>query len=102
MSRASVPATGELVVGRIVDVSMFPMGGDAVGMTFVDVTEVRAAEEKLQRLVDHDSLTELWNRRRFRAELAAHLANGPRKPLRADPHAPEWGGCRPHCRSVKP
>ena len=76
MSRASVPATGELVVGRIVDVSMFPMGGDAVGMTFVDVTEVRAAEEKLQRLVDHDSLTELWNRRRFRAELAAHLANG--------------------------
>jgi len=76
MSRSSVPATGELVVGRIVDVSMFPMGDDAVGMTFVDVTEVRSAEEKLQRLVDHDSLTELWNRRRFRLELAAHLASG--------------------------
>lgn len=72
----SVPATGELVVGRLVDVSIFPLEGDAVAMTFVDVTEARAAEARLQRLVDHDSLTELWNRRRFRSELGSLLATG--------------------------
>jgi len=44
--------------------------------TGVDVTQSRQAEERIRHLIEHDLLTELPNRLRFKAELAARLACG--------------------------
>ena len=70
----NVPATGANVMGRIVDVAVVPIGDGAVAMTFVDVTDERAAESRLKDLAARDHLTGLWNRSRFRAELNANIA----------------------------
>ena len=72
----NVPATGDNLVGRIVDVSVLPIDDGAVAMTFVDVTDQRAAETRLRRQADTDQLTGLWNRSRLRAELNARLERG--------------------------
>ncbi len=69
-----VPATGDKVTGRLVDVNMVAIGDGAVAMTFVDVTEERAAEARLKEIAARDPLTGLWNRNRFRAELNANIA----------------------------
>ncbi len=76
LTRTSVPATGTNVAGRIVDAELFRLRPGAVAMTFVDVTEKRAAERELQRRIDFDSLTELWNRTTFRSELDEWLSLG--------------------------
>ena len=72
----NVPATGENVSGRIVDVSVIAIDHGAVAMTFVDVTDERAAEARLKELSARDHLTGLWNRNRFRSELNANIASG--------------------------
>lgn len=71
-----VAAAGELVAGRIVDLSILPLDDMCVAMTFVDVTEARAAEARLKALADSDQLTGLWNRSRFRAELSGRVIRG--------------------------
>lgn len=45
--------------------------------TGVDVTQSRQAEERLRHLIEHDPLTELPNRLRFKSELSARLSHGP-------------------------
>lgn len=69
----NVPATGDGVMGRIVDVTLVALDNGAVAMTFVDVTDQRAAEQRLKELAERDQLTGLWNRSRFRAELSGML-----------------------------
>ena len=44
----------------------------------LDVTARRQLEQRLRRLADHDSLTGLFNRRRFEEELERHVARGRR------------------------
>ncbi len=44
----------------------------------LDVTARRQLEQRLRHLADHDSLTGLFNRRRFEEELERHLAHGRR------------------------
>jgi diguanylate cyclase (GGDEF)-like protein/PAS domain S-box-containing protein len=46
--------------------------------SFHDVTQQKQAEERLQHLADHDSLTDLLNRRRFKEELRRELARAER------------------------
>lgn len=43
-----------------------------------DMTEQRAAREKLEHLAAHDELTGLFNRRRFEREIDVHVAQGAR------------------------
>lgn len=57
----------ELRVGRLPE-----SGGAVVQLTDVTAAHVRAAE--LQRLAERESLTGLWNRRRFDQELVRQLA----------------------------
>gem|GEM_PF-1989779 len=45
--------------------------------TGIDVTQSRQAEERIRHLIEHDPLTELPNRLRFKAELITRLASGP-------------------------
>jgi diguanylate cyclase (GGDEF)-like protein/PAS domain S-box-containing protein len=44
----------------------------------LDVTARRQLEQRLRHLADHDSLTGLFNRRRFEDELERHVAHGRR------------------------
>ena len=44
----------------------------------LDVTARRQLEQRLRHLADHDSLTGLFNRRRFEEELERHVAHGRR------------------------
>jgi diguanylate cyclase (GGDEF)-like protein/PAS domain S-box-containing protein len=71
---------GELVEASL---SMSPMGavsGGDLGVSVIarDTTERRRFEATLRRLSDHDSLTGLYNRRRFDEELARAVASAPR------------------------
>lgn len=70
----NVAATGEHVMGRVVDVTLVPIGDGAVAFTFVDVTDAHASEERLRQMAERDHLTGLWNRSRFRAELAGNIS----------------------------
>lgn len=72
----NVPATGSNVSGRLVDVTVVAIGDGTVAMTFVDVTDERAAETRLKEIAARDHLTGLWNRNRFRSELNANIASG--------------------------
>lgn len=59
------------------NVSLVPDDGSGPPSGIVqvqDVTERKRAEEKLRYMADHDSLTGLLNRRRFREELDAQIA----------------------------
>jgi diguanylate cyclase (GGDEF)-like protein/PAS domain S-box-containing protein len=46
--------------------------------SFSDVTQQKQAEERLQHLADHDSLTDLLNRRRFKEELQREISRADR------------------------
>jgi len=66
--------------GRTVDVALHVVGlgmeGDDRRRTLVqvvDISERKRFEEQLRHLADHDPLTGLLNRRRFEADLAAHM-----------------------------
>jgi len=81
IERFSVEKRALLPDGRLVwlelSVSTVPAGGSSrtAGIVQVqDVTERKRFEEKLRYIADHDSLTGLMNRRRFREELESHLA----------------------------
>lgn len=86
-TRYSAPAAletpdGETVFVEVAAVGLTPPEGlfeptavsaRAVLVSVVDVSERRRFEQQLAHLADHDPLTGLANRRRFDAELAAHL-----------------------------
>jgi diguanylate cyclase (GGDEF)-like protein/PAS domain S-box-containing protein len=56
-----------------------PDGGrEFVLISGLDVTDQRAAEERMAWLADHDDVTALFNRRRFDAELRRELARAER------------------------
>ena len=74
--RRNVPATGEHVLGRIVDVSIVRLSPGSVAMTFVDVTEQRAADDVLHRMASTDQLTGLLNRTSFRSGLELWIVEG--------------------------
>jgi diguanylate cyclase (GGDEF)-like protein/PAS domain S-box-containing protein len=71
--------------GRVIDVSltMSPIhdtDGRLIGVSTIarDVTERKRFETQLQRLANHDPLTDLYNRRRLEEELAAKVAHAKR------------------------
>src|SRR5829696_1204874 len=53
-------------------------GAEHVLTQVLDVTARRQLEQRLRHLANHDSLTGLFNRRRFEEELERHLAHGRR------------------------
>jgi diguanylate cyclase (GGDEF)-like protein/PAS domain S-box-containing protein len=53
-------------------------GNGRVLVQLLDVTERKRSEERLVHMADHDPLTGLLNRRRFRAELDRHVAESER------------------------
>ena len=59
--------------GRRIEISSVPLQGGGVVRTYTDVTERRAAQERLTFIAHHDDLTGLPNRLAFRERLAAHL-----------------------------
>ena len=59
--------------GRYISVSFEPTPEGGFLSTHQDVTERHKAEEKIFRLAHHDSLTDLFNRRRFMDQLNACL-----------------------------
>ena len=63
-----------LADGRSVMVIFQPLPGGGWVSTHEDVTDVRAAEEKITRLAQMDTLTEVGNRRYFRERLEIQLA----------------------------
>ncbi|MCW2958530.1 MAG: hypothetical protein JWP18_1333, partial [Solirubrobacterales bacterium] len=71
---------GELVEASLSMSPMGPVSGADLGVSVIarDTTERRRFEATLRRLSDHDSLTGLYNRRRFDEELARAVASAPR------------------------
>lgn len=81
--RPAILGTARELVGQRADGSSFPLELTltealleapvlvAVGR---DVTERRRTEDQLRRLADHDSLTGLYNRRRFEQEIDGHIS----------------------------
>ncbi len=65
-------------------VPLFDAAGDLhqILRTGIDVTQCRQAEERIRHLTEHDALTDLPNRLRFKTELEARLA-APRAPGQA-------------------
>jgi len=51
-----------------------PDGGTIIRGLIMDITEEKAAEERILYLAEHDALTGLINRRRFQEELEQHIA----------------------------
>jgi len=60
--------------------TVFDPDGTPLGFLgqILDVTSRRQLEDRLRHLADHDSLTGLYNRRRFEEELERHMAHGRR------------------------
>ncbi len=64
--------------GRQLEVRTVPMGDGGFVRTYTDITERKAAEERIRYLAEHDELTGLANRSLLRERLADALAHGQR------------------------
>ncbi|BDA85971.1 hypothetical protein Sa4125_35130 [Aureimonas sp. SA4125] len=67
----------EMPSGQLLQVKRRGVRGGGLVITFDDVTEQHRTSKRLEHLAGHDSLTGLVNRRRFRDDLMAVLAESP-------------------------